>query len=1329
MASSSNRRGAAHTTLPWTTAEKITLCTAWCNAMDTYVTRDKQFSKGFWEEVYANFKKDMEGTIRGYDAINGSSDLVLFQNALAEFQTGYEQPFTMKACWRILKDHPAWSEVEVPTYQRQEEAKAEKERPIYDKELEEFLKAEKAHELFRMKFGVKIYDFSSLNLARLQGRNQWRTLPKGFLNRVLSRTFLIIFPLVICGWSAKDMRLVDVYIPNRKSKAGKRYAFERFIRVDNLDHLVNNLCTVWNGRLHMHANVVRFDRPAKPTKTPARTETPAVTTYASVSKGIKPNHAVVASIPSMVLDDSHIVHRDLSLHVMGDVKQFMSIQKLPTILSKEGFPNVKLTYLGGLWVMMEFSSLITKEKFLHHVGVASWFNTLSNPQPDFVSKERIVWVDIEGVPLHLWSLATFSKIGSKWGEMLELEESKDDLFARKRLCIKTKQEDNILEKFKILIRWKAYTIQAKELFTWVLIFQEDIRSEFFSDDESVHADERKEKHPESNNHVLDEDIDDDVVSDTYCFTPENKVNKKLEDKVSSPSDGFKSRVIADSQHIEDQISNLDGQHPHMHDNKTGGSILEVMDGLIKLGQTMGYFMDGCLKDMGDYIVMGDFNEVRLAEERLGSNFNVSGANDFNAFIANSGLIDLHLEGYSFTWSHPSAQKMGKHLSDHRPILLREIFIDFGATPFRLFHSWFSWEGFDKLVTDSWNDMQLVDRNDMVRFKKKLQDGEWIVDPMRVKEAFKNHFASRFQHPSSGRCHINFSFPNRFSKEQQIDLESHVSTDEIRKAVWDCGENKSPGPDGYTFEFYRKFWSLVGPDFCKAIQWFFEHSVFPRGCNSSFVALILKVPDAKFIMDFGMFKFGYGFGHCKGEPYFRVPCPMWTETRDPLAPYLFILVMESLHLSFSRVIDAGEWSDSNLDCILQVLQCFYFDSGLKINVQKNNLMGVGINPHVIAEAASKLGCSILNPPFKYLGLLLWKSKTLLIGGRLTLLKAVLGASLIYVMSLYKVPKTIMKMMERIRSKFFNGVDGGDKKIIWIKSSKVLVVKKNGGLGVSSFYALNRALIFKWVWRFISQEDSLWFRTICAIHGNDINRFQAGNVSPWVSILREVHSLNARGIDLVSHCKKRVGDGLNTSFWHDNWIDGLPLKQKFPCVYALESNKLCTVADKRLAIDLDLSFRRNIRGGVESQQYPQLHALIRSFIFSNSKDRWVWDLNGSGDFLVKDVRSMIDDFMLPNDHVATHWIKCIPIKVNVFAWKVRHDRLATKNNLMIRGISVDSPLCPICSQSNEDVSHIFFCCDLAYLVSKRVCRCGKKSPVGRRREKTDVAPESTDRNRLW
>ncbi|GKD37828.1 hypothetical protein Tco_1258035, partial [Tanacetum coccineum] len=68
MASSSNRRGKVNTTRPWTTAEEITLCTTWCNAMETYGSGDIT-KKRFWSVVFDNFEKDMGGTIREYDAI------------------------------------------------------------------------------------------------------------------------------------------------------------------------------------------------------------------------------------------------------------------------------------------------------------------------------------------------------------------------------------------------------------------------------------------------------------------------------------------------------------------------------------------------------------------------------------------------------------------------------------------------------------------------------------------------------------------------------------------------------------------------------------------------------------------------------------------------------------------------------------------------------------------------------------------------------------------------------------------------------------------------------------------------------------------------------------------------------------------------------------------------------------------------------------------------------------------------------------------------------------------------------------------------------------
>ncbi|GJW71697.1 RNA-directed DNA polymerase, eukaryota [Tanacetum coccineum] len=81
------------------------------------------------------------------------------------------------------------------------------------------------------------------------------------------------------------------------------------------------------------------------------------------------------------------------------------------------------------------------------------------------------------------------------------------------------------------------------------------------------------------------------------------------------------------------------------------------------------------------------------------------------------------------------------------------------------------------------------------------------------------------------------------------LEVEVTDVEIKKAVWDCGKNKSTGPDGVTFEFVRKFWDVIGGDVCQAPKSFFRSGLFRKGCNPSFITLIPKVNDVKFVKDF------------------------------------------------------------------------------------------------------------------------------------------------------------------------------------------------------------------------------------------------------------------------------------------------------------------------------------------------------------------------------------------------------------------------------------------------------------------------------------------------
>nr|GEZ01033.1 RNA-directed DNA polymerase, eukaryota, reverse transcriptase zinc-binding domain protein [Tanacetum cinerariifolium] len=76
-------------------------------------------------------------------------------------------------------------------------------------------------------------------------------------------------------------------------------------------------------------------------------------------------------------------------------------------------------------------------------------------------------------------------------------------------------------------------------------------------------------------------------------------------------------------------------------------------------------------------------------------------------------------------------------------------------------------------------------------------------------------------------------------DQNEDPERKFSYDDIKRAVWDCRTNISHGPDGFTFEFYGRYWKLTDQDVVVDVNLFFNSGSFPPGYNSSFIALIPK----------------------------------------------------------------------------------------------------------------------------------------------------------------------------------------------------------------------------------------------------------------------------------------------------------------------------------------------------------------------------------------------------------------------------------------------------------------------------------------------------------
>nr|GEX85667.1 RNA-directed DNA polymerase, eukaryota, nucleotide-binding alpha-beta plait domain protein [Tanacetum cinerariifolium] len=428
--------------------------------------------------------------------------------------------------------------------------------------------------------------------------------------------------------------------------------------------LSRNLKLDWSFRLH--ANVVRFHRDPKPSvwkpkdsyegTKPGVNVGNSVGSFASVLKKGNPVYSPFEdSQPSLVLDDTCNSDRDLSMSLMGKVKNISSLSNL---------------------------YLTIKE---------------------------------EGLPLKVWTQNTFNKIASKWGKLVEVEDYGVSSFSHKRLCLRTKFVDLIGERFKVIVQGRLYLIRVKELKPWVPDFHDKKYGSSSSDGEQFEEDDGQVSGTKKQDKVNNDDNEVDRVYETSFGCDQDSMHENLNklpvDEVHS-EDPFKIYDILEKKKentghsSEEEPKFLSGftpidkdgeeevtyhiDHPEIAENnmepgisndssqrcknlfskvQNGGSFLDVMDELVKVGQTIGYNMEGCMNNIGS--IIGSQGDV-------------------------------------------------KHLSDHLLILMRELNVDFGSISFRVFHSWFNMEGFDKMVEHSWKNSNFVETNGMVLLKKKLQ---------------------------------------------------------------------------------------------------------------------------------------------------------------------------------------------------------------------------------------------------------------------------------------------------------------------------------------------------------------------------------------------------------------------------------------------------------------------------------------------------------------------------------------------------------------------------------------------------------------------------------
>ncbi|CAK8568710.1 unnamed protein product [Lathyrus sativus] len=108
--------------------------------------------------------------------------------------------------------------------------------------------------------------------------------------------------------------------------------------------------------------------------------------------------------------------------------------------------------------------------------------------------------------------------------------------------------------------------------------------------------------------------------------------------------------------------------------------------------------------------------------------------------------------------------------------------------------------------------------------------------------------------------------------------------------------------------------------------------------------------------------------------------------------------------------------------------------------------------------------------------------------------------------------------------------------WVSWFSVCKTKEHGGLGIKDISLFNRALLSKWLWRLIHEQDAIWKPLLVLKYGSFICRI-VSNIedsscrlhSPWwKNITRISDSKDEDGFMMQLACK--LGEGTQISFWN-------------------------------------------------------------------------------------------------------------------------------------------------------------------------------------------------------
>lgn len=127
-------------------------------------------------------------------------------------------------------------------------------------------------------------------------------------------------------------------------------------------------------------------------------------------------------------------------------------------------------------------------------------------------------------------------------------------------------------------------------------------------------------------------------------------------------------------------------------------------------------------------------------------------------------------------------------------------------------------------------------------------GELQEDPKLIHDHIDDFYKELYFESFPDRpklLNIDFSIMD----EERMGLERTITEEEVTSTLKAMEVNMAPGPDGYTVEFFKVYWDVVGPDFMAVVKHFETTGSLDWRINNTLVALVPKKDCVEEVKDF------------------------------------------------------------------------------------------------------------------------------------------------------------------------------------------------------------------------------------------------------------------------------------------------------------------------------------------------------------------------------------------------------------------------------------------------------------------------------------------------